>query len=157
MSDLRYDGQVCVVTGAGAGLGRAYARFFAARGAKVVVNDLGGSFNAKTKERSGAVADQVVAELRKNGGTAVANYDPVQQGDRIIKTAIDNYGRVDILGMYTVKTRRRIMLTRLRSQQCRDSARHHASKHDRRRLGCDHGCTPSWSLQDYSSSVAVLS
>lgn len=87
-----------MVTGAGAGLGRAYARFFAARGAKVVVNDLGGSFNAKTNERSGAVADQVVAELRKNGYTAVANYDPVQEGDKIIKTAIDNFGRIDILG-----------------------------------------------------------
>ncbi|CAK1364549.1 unnamed protein product [Cercospora beticola] len=97
MSELQYDGQVCVVTGAGAGLGRAYARFFAARGAKVVVNDLGGSFNAKTNERSGAVADQVVAELRKNGYTAVANYDPVQEGDKIIKAAIDNFGRIDIL------------------------------------------------------------
>ncbi|KAI5362374.1 putative short-chain dehydrogenase/reductase SDR, maoC-like dehydratase domain-containing protein [Septoria linicola] len=97
MSELRYDGQVCVVTGAGAGLGRAYARFFAERGAKVVVNDLGGSFNAKTNDKSGAVADQVVAELRRNGGTAVANYDAVQQGNKIIKTAIDNYGRIDIL------------------------------------------------------------
>lgn len=94
---IRFDGQVCVVTGAGAGLGRAYARFFAARGAKVVVNDLGGTFNAKGDEKSSAVADQVVEELRKNGGTAVASYDPVQQGDKIIKTAIDNFGRIDIL------------------------------------------------------------
>lgn len=97
MPDIRYDGQVCVVTGAGAGLGRAYARFFAERGAKVVVNDLGGTFNAKGNEKSAAVADQVVEELRKNGGIAVANYDPVQQGDKIIKTAIDNFGRIDIL------------------------------------------------------------
>ncbi|EME84833.1 uncharacterized protein MYCFIDRAFT_53091 [Pseudocercospora fijiensis CIRAD86] len=95
--ELRYDGQVCVITGAGAGLGRAYARMFASRGAKVVVNDLGGSFNAKGNERSSKVADEVVAELRSKGWTAVANYDPVQEGDKIIKTAIDNFGRVDIL------------------------------------------------------------
>lgn len=131
MSELRYDGQVCVVTGAGAGLGRAYARFFAARGAKVVVNDLGGSFNAKTKERSGAVADQVVAELRENGGTAVANYDAVQEGDRIIQTAIDNFGRVDILGMYMFEASLSSnLLTTAGSQQCRDLARHYASEHD---------------------------
>lgn len=81
----------------GAGLGRAYARFFSSRGAKIVVNDLGGTFNAKGNERSGAVADQVVSELIKAGGEAVADYNPVQQGDKIIETAIKAYGRIDIL------------------------------------------------------------
>ncbi|EME45701.1 hypothetical protein DOTSEDRAFT_87983 [Dothistroma septosporum NZE10] len=95
--NLRYDGQVAVITGAGAGLGRAYARFFAARGAKVVVNDLGGSFNARGNDQSPKVADQVVEELVKAGGEAVADYNAVQQGDKIIETAIKHYGRVDIL------------------------------------------------------------
>ncbi|KAK4624200.1 Peroxisomal hydratase-dehydrogenase-epimerase [Fulvia fulva] len=97
MTQLRYDGQVAVITGAGAGLGRAYARFFAARGARVVVNDLGGTFNARGNDRSSKVADQVVEELVKAGGEAVADYNAVQQGDKIIETAIKNYGRVDIL------------------------------------------------------------
>lgn len=95
--EIRYDGQVAVITGAGAGLGRAYARFFSSRGAKVVVNDLGGTFNAKGNERSGAVADQVVAELTKAGGEAVADYNAVQNGDKIVETAIKNFGRIDIL------------------------------------------------------------
>ena len=97
MAELRYDGQVVVITGAGAGLGRAYARLFAARGAKVVVNDLGGSFNGKDKGGNGAVADEVVDELTRAGGQAVANYDPVQQGEKIIATAINTYGRIDVL------------------------------------------------------------
>ena len=79
---IRYDGQVVVVTGAGAGLGKAYALFYAARGAKVVVNDLGGSFNGLNPEKtSGKVADLVVDEIRKAGGVAVANYDAVQNGE----------------------------------------------------------------------------
>ena len=97
MAELRYDGQVVVITGAGAGLGRAYARFFSSRGAKIVVNDLGGSFNGKDKGGNGAIADEVVEELTRNGGQAVANYDAVQQGDKIIATAIQAYGRVDVL------------------------------------------------------------
>lgn len=62
-----------------------------------MVNDLGGTFNGAGNARSGAVADRVVEELRKGGGVAVANYDPVQEGEKIIKTAIENFGRVDIL------------------------------------------------------------
>lgn len=96
MADFRYDGQVAVVTGAGNGLGKQYALFFASRGAKVVVNDLGGTFNGKPGASS-AVADLVVKEIKDAGGEAVANYDSVQNGDRIIKTAVDAWGRVDIL------------------------------------------------------------
>lgn len=96
MDKLRYDDQVVVVTGAGQGLGRQYAKFYAARGAKVVVNDLGGSFNGKAGSSS-KVADTVVKEIQDAGGIAVANYDPVQQGDKIIKTATDNFGRIDVL------------------------------------------------------------
>lgn len=93
---LRYDGQVVVVTGAGNGLGKQYAKFFASRGAKVVVNDLGGTFNGKSGQDN-AVADVVVKEIRDSGGEAVANYDAVQSGEKIVKTAIDAYGRVDVL------------------------------------------------------------
>ncbi|KAI1142391.1 NAD(P)-binding protein [Hypoxylon sp. FL0543] len=94
-SELRFDDQVVVVTGAGGGLGKAYATFFASRGAKVVVNDLGGSF--KGEGTSTKAADVVVDEIKAAGGQAVANYDSVENGDKIIETAIKNYGRIDVL------------------------------------------------------------
>ncbi|OIW28375.1 NAD(P)-binding protein [Coniochaeta ligniaria NRRL 30616] len=92
---LRFDGQVVVVTGAGGGLGKAYCIFFASRGASVVVNDLGGSF--KGEGASSKAADVVVNEIKAAGGKAVANYDSVENGDRIIDTAIKAFGRIDIL------------------------------------------------------------
>ncbi len=95
MSELRFDGRVVIVTGAGAGLGRQHALTFAARGAKVVVNDLGGSTSGDGK--SSAAADLVVNEIRALGGEAVANYDSVEHGDRIVKTAVDTFGTVDIV------------------------------------------------------------
>ncbi len=96
MSDeLRFDGKVVVITGAGAGLGKSHALLFAKRGAKVVVNDLGGSHTGGGK--SSAAADKVVAEIKEAGGTAVANYDSVEDGDKIIKTAVDAFGRVDVV------------------------------------------------------------
>jgi len=96
MSKLSFKDRVVVVTGAGGGLGRTYALLFGSRGAKVVVNDLGGSVKGDAGASTRA-ADVVVEEIRKNGGTAVANYDSVEFGEKIIKTAIDNYGRIDIL------------------------------------------------------------
>lgn len=98
-SSIRYDNRVVVITGAGQGLGRQYALFFAARGAKVVVNDLGGTFNGADSSGSpkARVADAVVEEIRASGGIAVANYDPVQQGEKIIATAIQNFGTVHVL------------------------------------------------------------
>eukprot|EP01123_Difflugia_compressa_P001376 TRINITY_DN1157_c0_g1_i1.p1 TRINITY_DN1157_c0_g1~~TRINITY_DN1157_c0_g1_i1.p1 ORF type:complete len:329 (-),score=76.98 TRINITY_DN1157_c0_g1_i1:116-1033(-) len=95
MSKLTFDGKVAIVTGAGAGLGRAYALLLASRGAKIVINDLGGSVQGGGQ--SSRAADMVVEEIRKNGGTAVANYDSVEFGDKIVKTAIDSFGRVDIV------------------------------------------------------------
>lgn len=95
MSTLRFDGRVAVVTGSGAGLGREYALLLASRGAKVVVNDLGGSFHGEGKSQS--AADVVVEEIRKAGGVAVANYNSVTEGEKIIETAIEHFGRVDIL------------------------------------------------------------
>ncbi|KAF2264046.1 NAD(P)-binding protein [Lojkania enalia] len=93
--ELRYDGQTVVVTGAGGGLGREYAVFFGSRGANVVVNDLGGSFKGEGK--GSQAADAVVNKIRSVGGKAVANYDSVENGEAIIKTAIDNFGRIDVL------------------------------------------------------------
>ncbi len=95
MAELRFDGRVVVVTGAGNGLGRSHALFFAKRGAKVVVNDLGGS--AFGQGKSSEAAQKVVAEIVAAGGTAVANADSVEDGEKIIQTALDTYGRIDVL------------------------------------------------------------
>ena len=92
---LRFEGKVVVVTGAGNGLGRSHALAFAKRGAKVVVNDLGGAHNGEGK--GSAAADKVVDEIKAAGGTAVANYDSVEDGDKIVKTAIDAFGKIDIV------------------------------------------------------------
>lgn len=89
---LRFDEQVVVVTGAGNGLGRSHALAFGARGARVVVNDIGG-FDGD--DAAGGAAEQVAIEIRAAGGEAVANIDPVQEGDRIVQQAMDVYGRVD--------------------------------------------------------------
>jgi (3R)-3-hydroxyacyl-CoA dehydrogenase / 3a,7a,12a-trihydroxy-5b-cholest-24-enoyl-CoA hydratase / enoyl-CoA hydratase 2 len=94
-NELRFNGRVAIVTGAGGGLGRSHALLLAARGAKVVVNDLGGSFTGEGK--SGGAADKVVAEIKAAGGEAVANYDSVEDGDKIVKTALDAFGKLDIL------------------------------------------------------------
>ena len=95
---INYENRVAVVTGGGAGLGRSHALFLANRGAKVVVNDLGGDVQGKGSGTS--AADEVVAEIKNAGGTAVANYDSVatlEGGRAIIQTALDEFGRVDIL------------------------------------------------------------
>lgn len=99
MNKITYDGRVAVITGAGAGLGRAYALELARRGAKVVVNDLGGAPDG-SGDGSAAPADEVVKEIEALGGRAVANYDNVataEGGENIIKCAMDTFGRVDIV------------------------------------------------------------
>ena len=88
--------KVVVVTGAGRGIGRGMAMLAAAEGAKVVVNDLGGSTDGEGRDTS--PADEVVAEIKKAGGKAVANYDSVAEAEsaqKIIQCAIDNFGRID--------------------------------------------------------------
>ncbi|KAI8805235.1 hypothetical protein BJ742DRAFT_821479, partial [Cladochytrium replicatum] len=95
MSELRFDGRVVLVTGAGGGLGKAYALFFASRGASVVVNDLGGSHTGAGA--SASAADKVVEEIRAAGGTAVANYDSVEDGEKIVETALKAFGRIDVI------------------------------------------------------------
>ena len=92
---IRLDEKVVIVTGAGGGLGRAHALLFARQGARVVVNDLGGSSHGEGA--SASAADQVVAQIRQAGGTAVANHDSVTDGARIVEQALDTFGRVDVL------------------------------------------------------------
>ena len=89
-------GKVVVVTGAGRGIGREIALLAAAEGGKVVVNDLGGTSDGEGADAS--VAQQVVDEITRAGGTAVANRDSVadpQGADRIVKTAVESFGRID--------------------------------------------------------------
>ena len=98
MSDVRFDGKVVIVTGAGGGLGRSHALTLAARGAKIVINDLGGTLDGTGS--GNAMADKVVDEIKAAGGEAVANYDgvdTVEGGKNIVKTAVDAFGKVDIL------------------------------------------------------------
>jgi NAD(P)-dependent dehydrogenase (short-subunit alcohol dehydrogenase family) len=94
----RLKGKVAIVTGAGRGIGRGEALALASEGAKIVVNDLGGARDGTGASTS--PADEVVAEIKKLGGEAVANHDSVttlQGAENIVKTAMDNFGKVDIL------------------------------------------------------------
>ena len=98
MAELRFDDRVAVVTGGGRGLGRAHAMLLAARGAKVVVNDPGVSMSGDATEEG--PADELVREIRAAGGEAVANTDSVatpEGGKAIIETALDTWGRIDIV------------------------------------------------------------
>ncbi|MHB8830180.1 MAG: SDR family NAD(P)-dependent oxidoreductase [Syntrophales bacterium] len=97
--EIRFDDRVAVITGAGGGLGRVYALELARRGAKVVVNDLGGAKDG-SGEGSATPAQQVVEEITRQGGIAIANYDNVatpEGGENIINAAVKAFGTVDIL------------------------------------------------------------
>jgi len=94
-SEMRFEDKVVIVTGAGGGLGRSHALLFGGRGAKVVVNDLGGSAHGEGK--SSAMADEVVSQIKEAGGEAVASYDSVEDGDKIVQAAMDAFGRVDVI------------------------------------------------------------
>jgi len=97
-SDLRFDGRVAVVTGAGGGLGRQYALMLAARGAHVVVNDIGGSVGGDGSHEGPAAG--VVREILDGGGSAIANTDSVSSPDSaeaIVQCALDKFGTIDIL------------------------------------------------------------
>ena len=95
MSDIRFDDKVVIVTGAGGGIGRAHALLFAKHGAKVIVNDLGGS--AQGEGANSEAALKVVEEIKAAGGTAIANPENVINGDRIVECAMDNFGRIDVV------------------------------------------------------------
>ena len=96
--DLGFDGKVAVITGAGGGLGRQHALLLASRGALVVVNDLGGAVDGSGSDKG--AAQKVVDEIRGLGGEAVPDTNSVSTvdgGAAIVKTAVDAYGRVDIV------------------------------------------------------------
>lgn len=98
MAELRFDGRVAVITGAGRGLGRAYALLLAERGAKVIVNDPGVSMQGEGTDAG--PAEEVVREIRAAGGEAAASTDSVatpEGGQAIIQAALDHFGRIDIL------------------------------------------------------------
>ncbi len=98
MSNLGYDGKVAIITGAGGGLGRQHALLMASRGALIVVNDLGGSVDGTGA--SSSAAQVVVDEIKAAGGEAVADTNSVatpEGGEAIVQTAIDAFGRVDIV------------------------------------------------------------
>ncbi len=98
MADLGFDGKVAIVTGAGGGLGRSHALELARRGARVVVNDLGGSVDGTGE--SASAAQKVVDEIVAAGGEAVADHNSVatpEGGEAIVQTALDNFETVDIV------------------------------------------------------------
>jgi NAD(P)-dependent dehydrogenase (short-subunit alcohol dehydrogenase family) len=98
VTERRFDSRVAVITGAGRGLGREYARLLGSKGARVVVNDPGGSL--KGEGVSAGPAEEVVREIRAAGGEAVACTESVatpQGGKAIIDAALDHFGRIDIL------------------------------------------------------------
>jgi NAD(P)-dependent dehydrogenase (short-subunit alcohol dehydrogenase family) len=98
MSSISFEGRIVVVTGAGGGIGRTYALDIAKRGGTVVVNDLGGDVAGRNPSR--AMADGVVAEIRKAGGRAVPSYDSVARvegAQRLIATTLDQFGHIDAL------------------------------------------------------------
>jgi len=98
VSDITFDQRVAIVTGAGGGLGRSYALELARRGARVVVNDLGGAIDGTGGDRR--PADLVVQEINRAGGEAVANYDSVSTPDggaAIVETAVEAFGTVDVV------------------------------------------------------------
>ena len=99
MADLGFDGRVAIVTGAGGGLGREHALLLASRGARVVVNDLGGGLHGEP-EGTGNDAVAVAKEIEDAGGVAVADTNSVATangGEAIVQTALDAYGQVDIV------------------------------------------------------------
>ena len=95
---LGYDGKVVIITGAGGGLGRQHALLMASRGALVVINDLGGAVDGSGSDKG--AAERVVDEIKAAGGEAVADTNSVatpEGGRAIVQTALDAYGKVDVV------------------------------------------------------------
>ncbi|RNL85476.1 SDR family NAD(P)-dependent oxidoreductase [Halostreptopolyspora alba] len=100
MADLRFDGRVAIVTGAGRGLGRCYAIELAARGARVVVNDRAAADGEARGEPGAGAADAVTSEIGERGGTALADTTDVateEGANALVESALDTFGRVDVV------------------------------------------------------------
>src|SRR5579862_1995204 len=98
MADLGFDGRVAIITGAGGGLGRSHALLLASRGARLVVNDVGGSVSGDGSDAG--PAQRVVDEIIAAGGEAVADTNSVatpEGGEAIVATALEHFGQVDIV------------------------------------------------------------
>lgn len=95
MPGIQFEDRVAIVTGAGNGLGRSHARLLASLGAKVVINDLGGTTTGDGQDQT--VAQEVVGEIEAAGGVSVANGDSVIEGEKIVECALDHFGRLDIV------------------------------------------------------------
>src|SRR5437762_4010813 len=105
------DGRVAIITGAGRGIGREHALLFAAEGAKVVVNDLGGAVDGSGGDQM--PAQQVVDEIKAMGGEAVANGDNVadwEGGQRLVNAAVETFGDLDNLGNNAGILRHRVLV-----------------------------------------------
>jgi len=149
MAELRFDDRVAVITGGGRGLGRAYALLLAARGAKIVVNDPGVSMSGDVTDEG--PADALVNEIRAAGGQAVASLDSVAtpEGARaIVQTALDAFGRVDIL-IHSAGNVRRGLLTEIRYEDFESVL----SVHLRGAFHMVRECMPHMTAQNYGRIV----
>src|ERR1700758_5417458 len=98
MADLGFDGKVAIITGGGGGLGKQHALLLASRGARVVVNDLGGTVSGEGADKGPAEA--VAQEIRDLGGEAVSDAHSVstpEGGEGVVQTALDSFERIDIV------------------------------------------------------------
>src|SRR3954466_8896139 len=123
------DGRVAIITGAGRGIGREHALLFAAEGAKVVVNDLGGAADGSGGDQT--PAEQVVSEIKAMGGEAVANGDNVadwEGGQRMVNAAVDAFGDLDILVNNAGILRDRVLVN-MTEQEWDDVLRVHLKGH----------------------------
>jgi NAD(P)-dependent dehydrogenase (short-subunit alcohol dehydrogenase family) len=150
---IRFDGRVAVITGAGGGLGRSHALMLAARGASVVVNDMGGALDGSGSTRS--AADAVVETIVAAGGKACASYDSVSDPDgarRIIATAVERFGRLDILvnnaGILRDKTFAKMDLADFRAVM---------EVHLMGAVYCTHAAWPAMKAQNYGRIVMTTS
>jgi len=94
-TDLRFDGKVAIITGAGNGLGKSHAKVLAKLGASILVNDLG--TDKRGEGSDSAIAEEVASEIRELGGDAIANNESVLDGQRIVEHAMDCFGAIDIV------------------------------------------------------------
>jgi len=153
MSGLRLDGRIAAVTGAGRGIGRAYALLLAELGAKVVVNDLGGSTRGVGGDAG--PADEVVKQIQAAGGTAVANYGDVSTvdgGESVVDTALNEFG-----GIHIVVNNAGNMVWGSLPEATIETVEAHWAVHVRGTFNTLHAAWPHFLAQDYGRAVLTTS